>query len=116
MNDKQIKQYPAMVKKYPVEMSEEDIINFEKELKEFLEDKLGDRAFVFSYGYEAQVAGKYVLRHGLLGLERSMSFWKAMDCLKCIYQQLNGVSQAMSTPLQPITPDNNPLVQPANKK
>jgi len=96
-----------------MEMSEDQIVAFKKELEAFLQDKLGSsRAYACSVSFEIMTAGNPMIRYEILGVERSFSFMRTLGCLKGISQSIAELSAALSQPLQKITPGNNPIIQP----
>ncbi len=116
MTDKQLENYPKTKVTYPLDMGIEDSKNFKAELSEFIEEKLGKRAYLCCISYEIQTAGKDALAGDVVGLDRSMSFFKTINCLKGIHLQLQNISNSISSPLQNITAENNPLIKQEKKE
>ncbi len=115
MTDKQIEQHPIAKQKYELEMSEEDKMNFAKELEAFLKDKLGNRTYACFLGYEIRTAGIKVFQPALIGIDEKSLLYDSINCLKCVAQHLNEVLTQIGSPLQKITPDNNPIIKQEQK-
>lgn len=113
MNDKQLENYPVIKKAYPLEMSEDDNKQFQEELTEFLKTKLGQRAYACTFAYQIKVAeNDQLFQHATIGLGNPAPIMNTIGCLKSIAQDIQNIFSLIATPMQAITPENNPVIQP----
>ena len=117
MADKQLEYYKIAKPTYTFEMSEDEVIEFQKEFQAFIKEKLGERAYIGFIGFQRKLGDNDQLYQTIeTGLDNRASIWNTLNCLKTINQRLQQIGQIISAPLQPITAQNNPLIQPKVSK
>lgn len=114
--DKQLDNYKTEKNSYALEMTDEEMGLFNQEHSKFLEEKLGTRAYACMISFERTSAGMPIIERQVIGLDRPISFYKTIDCLKGLNLTLLEISSAISQPLKLITPTDNPVIKQDDPK